>query len=404
MASICILGRQPAIGIAELESLYGANAIRLVGKETALVEVPSEEIDFKRLGGSIKLGKVLASLPTTKWQDIQEYLATTIPKHLQYLPEGKLQLGLSVYGITITPKQLQASGLTLKKIIRGQGRSVRLIPNQEPALNSAQVLHNHLTGKLGWELVLIKDGQETLLAQTIAVQDINAYAARDQARPKRDARVGMLPPKLAQIIINLAVDRVPVKNILDPFCGTGVLIQEALLMGYEGYGADIENRMGEFYRENMDWLLGKYPNISRAAWQMADAATATWETSKIDFANQSAERIPLKFDTIASETYLGRPFSVIPTPDVLQHVVQDVDTIHKKFLQNVRRQTRAGFRMCLAVPAWKTPHGFKHLPVLDHLEELGYTRVSFVHARNDDLIYHRPNQVVGRELVILTRK
>jgi hypothetical protein len=37
------------------------------------------------------------------------------------------------------------------------------------------------------------------------VQDIDAYAERDFERPMRDAFVGMLPPKLAQIMLNLAV-------------------------------------------------------------------------------------------------------------------------------------------------------------------------------------------------------
>jgi DNA-binding sugar fermentation-stimulating protein len=60
--------------------------------------------------------------------------------------------------------------------------------------------------------------------------------------------------------------------------------------------------------------------------------------------------------------------------------------------------------MCIAVPAWKTERGFKHLPSLDSLEELGYTRLSFVHAKSDDLLYYRENQVVARELVTLIRK
>jgi hypothetical protein len=42
--------------------------------------------------------------------------------------------------------------------------------------------------------------------------------------------------------------------------------------------------------------------------------------------------------------------------------------------------------------------------VLDSLEDLGYTRRSFVHSGNDELIYHRVDQIVARELVVVTRK
>ena len=82
------------------------------------------------------------------------------------------------------------------------------------------------------------------LVKLEGVQNISAYAMRDQKRPKRDAFVGMLPPKLAQIMINLALgDQEPKdKLLLDPFCGTGVLLQEALLMGLKVYGTDLSQK------------------------------------------------------------------------------------------------------------------------------------------------------------------
>ena len=201
----------------------------------------------------------------------------------------------------------------------------------------------------------------------------------------RDARVGMLPPKLAQIIINLAVDSQASAGdtILDPFCGTGVVLQEAVLMGYKAYGTDLEERMVDYSRRNMEWLG------MPAVIEQGDATSHKW-------------RQP--FDFIAGETYLGRPFSSEPDAEILHKVIHDANIIHKKFLQNVATQTKSGFRMCIAVPAWHTKNGVKHLPTLDHLEELGYNRVSFVHVSNEDLVYHREGQIVGRELLVLTRK
>lgn len=121
----------------------------------------------------------------------------------------------------------------------------------------------------------------------------------------------------------------------------------------------------------------------------ADATSSNWQTP---------------FQTIACETYLGRPFSTQPDPQTLQQVMHDVNVIHKIFLQNLAKQNQPGFRMCLAVPAWKIKGGFKRLQILDHLEELGYNSVRFTHAEAADLIYHREGQFVGRELVILIRK
>lgn len=381
--SICILGRQPALSLAELESLFGADNVKPVSEEAALLNMPPGDVPFKRLGGTIKLGKVLTELPTTNAQEITDYLAEHVPKHLHYMPEGKVKFGLSVYGLNASIKTINATGLEVKKASKAAGRSMRVIPNKDKDLNAAQVLNNKMTEELGMELVLVKNGGKTILAQTSNVQDIDAYAARDQQRPARDARVGMLPPKLAQIILNLAAveqgDR-----LLDPFCGTGVVLQEALLMGCYAYGTDIEPRMIEYTRENLRWLIG--PTQQELA--VGDATRFKWED----------------FDAIAAETYLGQPFSTEPRPEKLKQVIQDVNTIHKKFLENIAHQTEKGFKLCIAVPAWHTKNGIKHLPILDRLTDMGYTRKSFVHAKTKDLIYHREGQIVGRELVVLIRK
>jgi hypothetical protein len=147
--------------------------------------------------------------------------------------------------------------------------------------------------------------------------------------------------------------------------------------------------MIDYSNRNLEWLAERHDLTGKTLLlETGDATNYEWQP----------------FDTIAGETYLGRPFSSEPKTDVLNEVMRDVDLIHRKFLQNVARQTKAGFRMCIAVPAWKTKNGFKHLKTLDNLEDLGYTRMSFVHADTRDLLYYRENQVVARELVTLIRK
>lgn len=388
--TICILGRQPSLGLAELESLLGPHIIHVINPAVALLDVDPEDIPFSRLGGTVKIAKLIYEFPEAEWKKVQLYLEKTVPEHLANLPEGKFTLGLSAYGLSISPKQLLATGLSIKKSVKTAiGRSIRLIPNNEPALNSAQVIHNKLTSPSGWELIFVKSGNKILMGQTKKEQDIEAYTARDQKRPKRDSVVGMLPPKLAQIIINLARPAED-STILDPFCGTGVILQEAQIMGYSSLGTDIEPRMVEYAKENLDWLQKFVNNPSlQASVEVADATSYTWTQG---------------FSSIACETYLGRPFSHTPDTKTLEKVMQDVHMIHKKFLENVTSQTESKFRMTIAVPAWKTKQGFIHLKTLDSLEELGYTRISFVHAENKDLIYHREGQIVGRELVTLIRK
>jgi tRNA G10 N-methylase Trm11 len=386
--SLAILGRQPALGVAELERLYGARHIRPIGG-AALLDKAIPDIQFKHLGGTIKLARVLTILPTTDWAKLIEYLKTQVPMHLKLVPEGGFTLGLSVYGLAVSPRKINQDLLSLKKVVKASGRSIRVVPNKSSALNSAQVLHNKLTTRGAWELLLVRDGQQTFLAQTMFVQDIGAYAARDQARPARDARVGMLPPKLAQIMINLAKPSGR-GAVLDPFCGSGVILQEALLMGYSVVGSDIDPRMVKFTKANMDWLSNKY-DIPPSKYQIliADARIREWLSD---------------IDSIVSETYLGKPLKKLPAEHMLNLIVDEIDELIEKFLLNLSQQLKSGSSLCLAVPAWrKADRGFIKLPIIAKITDMGYTYLDLKHVSRDDLIYFREDQIVARQLLILRK-
>jgi tRNA G10 N-methylase Trm11 len=396
MQSLLILGRQPGLGLAELESLYGADKLTPVGSQSVIVDVDSSSLDYDRLGGSLKLCKVLETLDTNEWDKVEKFLIESSPDRAFDVPEGKMHLGISAIDFNVSPARINASGFKIKKAIAKNGRSIRYVPNKAAELSSAQVIHNKLTGQNGWELVIVKDKSKTIIAQTVKVQDIESYSKRDHGRPKRDAKVGMLPPKLAQIIINLSVGKLPDEKlnqtILDPFCGTGVVLQEALLMGYNVYGTDLDQRMIDYSEYNIrEWLLNEKPAIkSDITIEIGDATKLKWQD-------------PISF--VAGESYLGRPFNNLPDDNTLNEVMSDCNHIIKKFFNNIGSQLEPGTRLCVAVPAWQIrPNQFKHLPLIDQIDALGYNRVSFVSTLTDDLIYYRSGQVVARELLVLIRK
>jgi hypothetical protein len=393
--SIFILGRQPAIGRAELESLFGAEHLEPIGDHAMACDIPLEEIPFDRIGGSIRLAKPIGEFPTTNWPKVAQTTIKLLPRLIDSMPpEGKIKVGISAFGMSVNERHLLRTGLEVKKALKTVGRSVRVVPNNEPSLNTAQVLHNQLIGDLGLELLFVQNNNETYLAQTTHIQDIDAYAKRDQGRPKRDAFVGMLPPKLAQTIVNLGAGNLEAATdhvILDPFCGTGVVLQEALLMGYGAYGTDLEPRMVDYSQKNLAWLATQgAEHASSVVVEVGDATNHKWEHS---------------FSVVAGETYLGRPLSGWPTPEKLQEIIGTCNVILQKFLRNMSEQTPSGTRLCLAMPAWAAPNGrIYHLPLLDSLEVMGYNRVSFSWSTEQEMVYRRPEQLVARELLVITRK
>jgi tRNA G10 N-methylase Trm11 len=391
---IAILGRQPALGVGELESLYGPDAVRWFSDQSATIAAPSFSID--RLGGTQKAGRVVAEISQGDWRRTSVKIIQDYAKVWASF-DGKLTLGISAYGFDVSARDVQKTGIVLKQKLKGTNASLRLIPNAETALSSATSHHNKLglsENKIELIAARARNGR-VIIAESVGTQNITSYAKRDQNRPKRDAFVGMLPPKLAQIMINLATPTAVQKNgtspmrILDPFCGTGVILQEAALMGYSVYGTDLADKMIEFSATNLKWLEDTHDIEVNLSLHQGDAMDTQWQPP---------------IDAVVCESYLGQPFSAPPSPSKLEQVRKNCDYIITAFLKNIANQTEPGVPFCIAVPAWRdNSGGFTHLSLTRQVEQLGYRYHEFKNIRSQDLLYYRENQVVARELIVLVR-
>ncbi len=427
---IAMLGRQPLIGMAELERVFGDT--RWFAHDAAIVTTDS--FDIQRLGGTVKAGRIVMELQAHDWRKASMKIVEHYGKEWSS-NDGKITLGISAYGFKVSPRDVQRTGLILKSQLKNTSSSLRLVPNEQAVLSTATSHHNKLglsSNKI--ELMIVRGhGGNVIVSESTGSQNITALAARDQGRPARDAFVGMLPPKLAQIMINLATTSVetsrpsfleedvpatasqapqadvksPVKRpqkendgrlddhrnksltILDPFCGTGVVLQEAALMGYDATGTDLSEKMVDYTCRNMEWLESKYG--LRTHWKVSagDAMDATW-------------RQPI--DAVATEAYLGQPFSAPPRPEKLEQVVGNCNHIISEFLKNVGKQIKPGTPLCIAVPAWNDGQDhFTHLPLIKKLAQLGYKQIEFKNVNAKDLLYYREGQVVAREILVLEK-
>lgn len=378
MRYLAVLGRQPEISIAELEATDFCT-------------------DISRLGGTQKLAVLLKEKPL---------------EYLQGLPEGKITVGVSDYSERATRKSALDEALKLKKILVRHGRSVRVVENKEAVLSTATSLHNGLSGKNERKVELIKVNDEWF--RVIGVQDIDAYARRDQARPARDAKVGMLPPKLAQILINLCGPLKPGSVVLDPFCGTGVVLQEALLMGYHAYGTDISERMIEYSKKNLRWLLESQNLLlsgSRSSRPSSRGSAATYrqqpprspESKNFEISIGDATSFQWKqpIDAVACEGYLGKPFSRIPSEMELKEQKQECGAIILGFLKNLAGQIKKDTPVTIAIPAWlRETKEYERLDILDDIRDLGY---NVNNKTREGLLYYREGQIVARDIIILRK-
>lgn len=384
---LAVLGRQPLISVAELEAQF--SGVRLMGAE--LAEFESErEPEIARLGGTLKIAVPIEG--------------ALVPWLLGRPTEGKITLGVSDYSRRATARTATAEALKCKRILAKRGQSVRVVPNRAATLSSATSFHNHLTSET--KIELLKVGGRYY--RVIQVQNINAYARRDQERPARDAKVGMLPPKLAQILINLAGELRPGATVLDPFCGTGVVLQEALLMGYRAYGTDVSERMVEYSQRNLEWLAvarGRAEARKVAGGGAGSGAGTGTRDFRVEVGDATNFSWQPPIGAVAAEVYLGPPMSAPPTEMKLKAAKQECGGILLGCLRNLAGQLTPGTPVVLAVPAWRRPNGaYERLNLLDEIEQLGYNVRSFKNLAQSDLLYHREQQVVAREIIVLRKK
>lgn len=403
---IAILGRQPTIGIGELESIYGDQNLQVLWPHACLID--TEKMNVSHFGSILKTGEVVLEIGSIDWRKISEKIFNLFVSDFSD-SKNKITLGISVYNSKIEPSEIQKTASIIKQKLKQTEVSVRVIPSKTAALSTA-VSHNN---KLGLsdnkiEIIVIIKNNKAIVAISEGAQNITAYAKRDQNRPKRDAFVGMLPPKLAQTMINLAVGpnqpqiwlqnrdfakidgKIP--KLLDPFCGTGTVLQEAILKGFTAYGSDLNPKMVDYTKENIKWLEKSFrPHGKFGSVETADATTNTW-----DYANN--------LSSVVCETYLGQPFSAPPSPQKLAEVRENCNKIISNFLKNLASQIPEGTQICIAIPAWRQKNGeFSHLPLVDFTQKLGYNRKEFMRVNPQDLIYYREDQVVARELLVLIR-
>lgn len=395
MKYLAVLGRQPEISLAELEALF--SGVKQISSSLASF-LSNETVNIGRLGGTLKIAVKLDQKPL-------EYLSS--------LEEGKITLGISDYSRGASKKTATIEALKLKKILVRHKRSVRVVENKEAVLSTATSLHNGLSGKNDRKIELIKFNSDWY--KVIGVQDIDAYAKRDQARPARDSKVGMLPPKLAQILINLCGHLPENARILDPFCGTGVVLQEALLMGYQAYGTDISERMVKYSEKNLEWLLksrdilfsGHFGGCCRelASEPREDGSEERGPENKI-FETALGDAASFKWDqpidAVACEGYLGKPMSQIPVDIKLKDQKQECKAIIIGFLKNLSIQIKAKTPVVIAAPAWLRENGkYSRLDILDEIQDMGY---NVDNKSREGLFYYRDNQIVARDIIILRKK
>jgi tRNA G10 N-methylase Trm11 len=374
------LGNTPQLSLKELKAVFPDQQPVLILPEIAQLELPEstdiiEVMDI--LGGVVKISELLKTLPLGDPRDLKAALVDLLSSS-----ESKPTFGIAEIGRDhlepIDPAEI-------KKELEAYGLKARYLEGSRLGLSASILLHRTKV----IELNAIQTGDHIYITQTQAVQNIDAWSFRDRAKPYADRRKGMLPPKVARMMVNLAVGdrekwaKPPI--IYDPFCGTGTILTEALLRDCRILGSDLDLQSAEGTRSNIDWLLSNLEEDRQQVEAIAQPLVFAQDVTRVQ-----PQQLRTSVDAVVTEPFLGKP---TPQDSQLPNIFKGLSKLYWGAFKQWTTLLADGGKVVIVFPYVQTDKQIYSLEsLIDKIAPLGYTMES------EPVLYHRPQAVIQRQI------
>lgn len=361
------LGNTPDLSLLELKCLLSSAPTKLSSFLASYEgELNLEDIGV-RLAGTRKIAHTLTSCtPGQVLPEIATILRTLPNKNVAITDYAELKL---------TQSEIRG----LKDQVKRPLRFVSLDTGEHELVMLA---HQHVA-----ELNLIRNGENIIIAQTVWIFDAEDWIRRDRNKPYRDIKRGMLPPKLARILVNIATLGESGLSLSDPFCGTGTILTEAALTGCTPlYGSDTNPEAVKGAKSNLSWLCDSY-QIHNTKYNIHEAdATHLHESIS-------------SVDAIVTEPYMGPLLDDRnPLPlSKIQDIARGLDKLYRGCFKSWAKILSLSGRVVMTIPSFAVYGRVIPTISIDTISSLGYNYISSV-------AYGKPGAAVIRNITILEKK
>ncbi len=326
---IFVFGREPELSFLELISYFQSHDInyKLVEWKNEIAVLLLEDLGFdmliKRLGGTVKIAEVF----------------------LEYKYKGnenKLNYGISVYS---------GNGNKLKNYLEDEFRRERVKAVFRKAREKT-FMPSEIFAKNLIEFIIY--GKYS--AKTIAVFNPRNYKERDETRP-RQIMLHQVSLRLARILVNLSYAR---HNLLDPFCGVGTILQEAMISGIDTYGVDIDNESVDASKENLNWLKEKY-NLKN-----------NFKIIKGDSGKLARYFKRNEIHAVATEPDLGPYYRKMPSKEEVKVVIRTLENLYLDFFLGLRQVMKKNGKVAIVLPRLKSKNGQMEVDINKIIGQTGF--------------------------------
>lgn len=233
------LWREFKLSIAELLSVFNDAKIAYYDKQFLILNNIEKDIILSKVH---KLWWTIKVVEILNYNNLNEAILDIAIKN-----KWKFNYWLSVFW---RESNLKMNLIGIKKYLKENGLSSRFVNKDFQNLSSSQIIWEDLVLSNS-DFIQITTANKTYIWNTIWVQDIESYSKRDYWK-SRDMEIGMLPPKLSQIMINLSENK-KWEYVFDPFVWLWTILIESAYMGIEKvFWSDYNEEMVSTSIKNLD--------------------------------------------------------------------------------------------------------------------------------------------------------
>jgi len=374
---LILFGNTTLLSKLEFELTYPQCSLQQLDEHLFLFETDQENINslMNILGGTVKFFEVIKEIDNQIEDEklIEEIVALLLS-----------QSNEPYFTLTQVGKgQRSISNADIKNLIKENGKKARYFSGD--LSESALLSHKSEATEL-LSFNLMEEGK-LLLAQIKGVQDIDDWTNRDRNKPYADRKKGMLPPKVARMMVNIALGLWQKKNtgkplLYDPFCGTGTVLLEAGMRNLDIYGSDIDQNAVFGTRDNLEWFKKEYDiDIESKVFYM-------------DASHVNPENFAKKVDLLVTEPFLGKQ---TPRDQELANVFKGLEKMYLGSFKSFANILNDGAVVAIVFPKVQTEKRTYSLEsLIDKLRAKGYNLLV------DPVIYAREGARVARQICLFS--
>ena len=327
MQYIFVLGRDQELSKLEIESVLENKGInyKVLDEGKGNIVIDCEKLKpsiIDEFGGIIKIAEVISN--SSRIDHIEDNLRKV---EIYNGKSNKIEYYIDAFStdlLSFVEDYLKDyfKSIKLKALYRREGEPSKLV--------SKNILET------GINIVIFK----SFIGKAIAITNPKEFKERDLARPEVDY-MKVISIRLAKILVNIAKVK---RNgtLLDPFCGSGTILQEAMLKGINVIGVDSDSGSISQAMKNLEWLTKKYglKNI--------------FKIFNIDCRKLSTTIKVNNIDAVVTEPYMGPYIRKLPTMAEARRLISELSRLYDDLLANLKIVLKNNGRIVIIMPKIRT--------------------------------------------------